>query len=180
MPNTRRSGRNRDTIVDLTSEVSSPPRANTRARKRSADDTSAAASRAPKRTRRPSEADPKVEELDLTNEAPSAEEELLQSQQRATIAAQQAALESSKPLRIGQRQCIICMEPYTNATVTSCGHIYCHECLTQALLAGEKNNDRAVSNCPVCRKQVKRTTKGALVPVSFMTKAAFKGKRAKA
>lgn len=65
------------------------------------------------------------------------------------------------------------MEPYTNATVTSCGHIYCHECLTQALLAGEKNNERGEGNCPVCRKKVKRSAKGALVPVSFMTRAKF-------
>lgn len=112
----------------------------------------------------------------MTEEAPSAEEELLQAQQEKAVAAQQAEQEPSGPQKIGQRQCIICMEAYTNATVTRCGHIYCHECLTQALLAGEKNNDRAGGNCPVCRKPVSRKKAGHMLPLTFMKKSAFKGK----
>jgi hypothetical protein len=115
-----------------------------------------------------------IDELDLT-----ADEALLQSEQQKAIAAQQqSAEEASGPLKIGKRTCIICMEPYTNATVTTCGHIYCHECLTQALKMGERANDRrGAGNCPVCRKPVKRTGKSVqIVPVAFMKKSAFKGK----
>lgn len=133
-----------------------------------------------------------IEVLDLAEEAPSAEEELRQQQQRETIKAQQAAQESEVPQRIGQRQCIICMENYTDASVTSCGmytgqagrardmltvvfagHFFCHECLTQALIAGEKNSDRGGGNCPVCRKALSRKKKGDIIPISFMKKSQF-------
>lgn len=171
----------RASVVDLTNDPSSPPRPTTSTRKRSRDD-SGQDRRSAKRSRRASNSaspkgQPAVEELDLTNEAPSAEEELLQNQQQAAIAAQQSAADPDRPLRVGQRTCIICMEPYTNATVTACGHIYCHECLTQALIAGEKNSERGVGNCPVCRKPVNRKKERQMVPVSFMTREAWKGKR---
>ena len=68
------------------------------------------------------------------------------------------------------------MENFTNITITACGHVYCHECLTQALLAGEKNSDGGKANCPVCRKPVKRTVKHHVIPLQFMKKSAFKGK----
>lgn len=61
-----------------------------------------------------------IEEIDLANEAPSADEELLQAQQQEAIRAQQAVDENG-PQRIGKRQCIICMENYTNCTATVCG-----------------------------------------------------------
>ena len=183
MPTTRRRGQqDGESIVDLTAD-SSPPAQNPesanrrRGRKRSADPPSQG--RAPKRSRRSENAEEKIEELDLTNEAPSAEEELLQTQQQQLLAAQQQASseDSAKgPLRIGKRQCIICMENFTNATIAHCGHIYCHECLTQALVAGEKNSERGVGNCPVCRKPVNRKRPNQMIPVSFMKKGTFKGK----
>lgn len=182
---TRRRQRGTTATVDLTTD-SSPTRdapGEPRSLKRSAEESSSQA-RA-KRTRRSSNANEarsptNIEELDLTNEAPSAEEELRQTQQASAIAAQQAAATSSGPLKIGKRQCIICMEPFTDATITHCGHVYCHECLTQALLAGEKNSERGSGNCPVCRKPVKRTKQGQMVPINFMTRGAFregKGRR---
>jgi hypothetical protein len=61
-----------------------------------------------------------VEEVDLLDEAPSVEEELLQAQQKATIKAQQEEV-AAGPQKIGKRQCIICMENLTNATATACG-----------------------------------------------------------
>ena len=146
-----------------------------RSLKRAAEQQSSSEGRAIKRSR-PFDEDTKVEELDLTNEAPSAEEELLRTQQAAAIAAQQAEDEIKGPLKIGKRQCIICMEAFTNATITHCGHIYCHECLTQALIAGEKNSERGVGNCPVCRKSVSRKKQNQVIPISFMKKSAFKGK----
>lgn len=69
------------------------------------------------------------------------------------------------------------MEPFTNATVTACGHIYCHECLTQALMVGEKNSERGVGTCPVCRKPVSRKKANQVVPMSFMKGAVWKGKK---
>lgn len=114
-----------------------------------------------------------IEELDLTNEGPSADEELLQNQQQQLLATQQAAI---GVLKIGKRTCIICMEAYKNATVTTCGHLYCHECLTQALEAGEKNSEKGVGNCPVCRKALNRKKAMQMIPISFMKKSTFKGK----
>ena len=181
-PTTRRNQRtSRNSVVDLTNDPSSPPRpAAASSRKRSRDDSTQNRT-SNKRSRRASNttiprATTAVEELDLTNEAPSAEEELLRTQQAATIATQQAAAESDRPLRVGQRTCIICMEPYTNATITACGHIYCHECLTQALIAGEKNSERGVGNCPVCRKPVNRKKERQMIPVSFMKREVWRGK----
>ncbi|KAK5122128.1 hypothetical protein LTR85_004374 [Meristemomyces frigidus] len=169
--------RPRGSIVDLTTEVSSPQQPAARAPKslkRTADD--AAEGRSTKRAKRSPQ---HVDEVDMTEEAPSAEEELRQAQQEKIIAAQQTEQENTGPLKIGQRQCIICMENYTNATVTHCGHIYCHECLTQALRAGEKNSDRGVGNCPVCRKPVNRKKGTNMIPLAFMKKSAFKGKARK-
>ncbi|KAI7156622.1 hypothetical protein KC349_g6176 [Hortaea werneckii] len=118
-----------------------------------------------------------IDELDLTNEAPSAEDELRQGQQASAVAAQQADTDdASASLKIGRRQCIICMEPYTNATVTACGHLYCHECLSQALIAGEKNSERATGNCPVCRKPLSRKKATQVIPLSFLKKSAFRAK----
>ncbi|KAK4903500.1 hypothetical protein LTR27_000431 [Elasticomyces elasticus] len=118
-----------------------------------------------------------VESLDLIGSPTtiSAEAKVQAQQQQDMIAQQQSS--SDQPQRIGKRTCIICMEPYTNATITSCGHIYCHECLTMALKAGEKNSERGMGNCPVCRKSVSRKKAGGMVAVSFMTKKGWgKGK----
>ena len=171
--------RQRSSFVDLTTGPSSPPqppptRGVPRSLKRSAQD--AEEDRSTKRTRGTTH---HIDELDLTEEAPSAEEELQRAEQEKAIAAQQAEPENTGPLKIGQRQCIICMENYTNATVTVCGHIYCHECLTQALIAGEKNNDRGVGNCPVCRKPLNRKKANQIIPLAFMKKSAFRGKAKK-
>lgn len=176
-----RRNANHNSYVDLTNDASPPGQSSRSPRqpislKRSAEGSSQGRSK--KRTKRTAEDKANIEELDLTNEAPSAEEELLQNQQKEAIKAQQASDDNdpSGPLKIGKRQCIICMENFTNATITSCGHIYCHECLTQALIAGEKNSDRGVGNCPVCRKPVQRKKDKQVIPIAFMKKSAFKGK----
>lgn len=177
-----RRGGNGDGVVDLTGD-SSPPAITSgsrqpKGRKRAA--SGASNSKSNKRRKGHTQPNPTaedeadIEQLDLTNEAPSAEEEIAAAQSAATILAQQPT--STGPLKIGQMQCIICMEPFTNATITHCGHIYCHECLTQALLAGEKNSDSGKANCPVCRKDVKRKAKTNVIPVAFMKRSAFKGK----
>ncbi|KAK4554369.1 hypothetical protein LTR86_008577 [Recurvomyces mirabilis] len=186
----------RESIVDLTADPSSPQQAvPPRPTKRSAENQAPAAasssnSHRAKRQRpsttttsasaaasRSQAQDEPIEELDLTQSPISA---MRAAEQARAIAAQQAS-EPSGPLRIGQRQCIICMEAYTNATVTPCGHIYCHECLDQALKQGEKNSDRHVGTCPVCRQEIHRDDKkkrkgGKPVAIAFMKKSAFRSK----
>ncbi|KAI1001796.1 hypothetical protein K3495_g6405 [Podosphaera aphanis] len=53
--------------------------------------------------------------------------------------------DAAKPIKLAEFQCIICMDSPTNLTVTHCGHLFCSECLHQALFAGDKKC------CPVCR-----------------------------
>lgn len=174
MPRARE--RTRDEFVDLTS---SPARLATTRQTASVKRTAEIPTRddISKRRRTVHSPNTPIEELDLTNEAPSAEEELAQTQQAQLLLAQQPS-DPSGPLKIGQRTCIICMESFTNATITSCGHMYCHECLTQALIAGEKASEKGVGNCPVCRKPVRRNAKGnQIIPIAFMRKSAFRGKR---
>ena len=180
-PRTRRQW-DGDGIVDLTNDASSPgdSSSNTRqpkSRKRAADEAKREqSSKRRKGTSSSIKAEAEIEHLDLTNEAPSAEEELAAAQTAAAVLAQQSSTSATGPLKIGQMQCIICMESFTNATITHCGHIYCHECLTQALNAGEKNSESGKANCPVCRKQVTRKNKNQVIPLLFMKKSHSKGK----
>lgn len=126
MPATTRNTR-RHSIVDLTDTPDT--NAHPLRRKRESDtDTDEGGGGGPSRkrgrrtTRGPRDVD--YEEIDLAdeNEKPSAEEELLQAQQKATIRQQQAEV-AAGPQRLGKLQCIICMEGYTDATATSCGTI---------------------------------------------------------
>jgi hypothetical protein len=59
--------------------------------------------------------------------------------------------------------------------ISNPGHFYCHECLIQALLAGEKNSDRGIGTCPVCRKPLSRNSrkKYDIIPIAFMKKSQF-------
>ncbi|KAK4984142.1 hypothetical protein LTR50_006779 [Elasticomyces elasticus] len=106
----------------------------------------------------------RIEEIDLVSDGST--EALLQKQREAAIKAQHE--ESKKPLRLNDLTCIICMETYTNLTATHCGHIFCHECLTQAILAGEKSSDKASGSCPVCRKPISRKGKNHMIPLALM------------
>lgn len=55
-------------------------------------------------------------------------------------------------------------------SLTIIGHVFCHECLTQALIAGEKTPERRTGSCPVCRKPLKRSKAGNIIPLNLMTK----------
>ncbi|KAM3423372.1 hypothetical protein BST61_g806 [Cercospora zeina] len=162
----RRPRARRSSVVDLT-EASPPAPARQTKRKRSTDATASASDDRSKRRRVPGK---DVEEIDLANEAPSAEEELLQTQQQDAIRAQQQATDDAQPQKIGRRQCIICLENFTNCTATACGHFFCHECLHQALVAAARTNDRGHGSCPVCRKSLSHKKKTDMIPISFMTK----------
>ncbi|KAK1061916.1 hypothetical protein LTR74_010708 [Friedmanniomyces endolithicus] len=115
----------------------------------------------------PHPTDQPIETLDLTGAAPPP---------RPTTT---PTPNSQTPPRISALTCIICMEPYTNATTTACGHIYCHECLTTALKTGERNSESGVGSCPVCRKGVSRRKAGGMVLVNFLTRGGWIGGRGK-
>ena len=58
------------------------------------------------------------------------------------------------------------------------GHLFCHSCLMEALIAGENQGSepgKGPSKCPVCRKKVKRPgsskrNTGQVVPLEVMVK----------
>lgn len=56
------------------------------------------------------------------DEAPSAEAELFQAQQADALKMQETNKEDDV-VKIGKRNCIICLENYTNATTASCGKL---------------------------------------------------------
>ena len=61
-----------------------------------------------------------VEEVDLRNvDDDNGLTKLLEKQRVAAVKAQQE--QANKPLKLSSLQCIICMEPMTNVTVTHCG-----------------------------------------------------------
>ncbi|KAK3113032.1 hypothetical protein LTR53_010089 [Teratosphaeriaceae sp. CCFEE 6253] len=181
-------------VVDLTNQPTSPPtamsggrgsdrsrgvkrraEANSSAHASSSADTNSHAHKRPRASlpiHHHREESP-IESVDLTGS-----QALLASEHHKAILTQQqdtaAAAVDDQPQRIGRRTCIICMEPYTAAAVTPCGHIYCHECLVLALKTGERNSGTAVGNCPVCRKGVRRkVAKGGIVEVKFLTRKGF-------
>lgn len=59
--------------------------------------------------------------------------------------------------KLGDIECPICFDEITNATTTSCGHIFCLECLQQSIsssTARGQTRRRGVGLCPLCRKHV--------------------------
>ena len=112
-----------DGFVDLTAES---PAVSPWSRKRKAP---AAASNSTKRRRnsnsnsldnRIKDENSQVEEVDLRDvDDDNGLSKLLEKQRVAAVKAQQE--EANKPLKLSSLQCIICMEPMTNVTVTHCG-----------------------------------------------------------
>ncbi|KAF2225814.1 hypothetical protein BDZ85DRAFT_294255 [Elsinoe ampelina] len=121
----------------------------------------------PKKIRQNSE---DLEEINLTSDDPM---EAVLEQERQELVKSQQKDDEDGPKPFGKMSCIICMDTFTDVTATACGHIFCHECLSQALHASEKN-DRGVGSCPVCRKQLKRTTKNHIIPLALMTRKTFR------
>ncbi|KAF1927684.1 uncharacterized protein M421DRAFT_64535 [Didymella exigua CBS 183.55] len=64
--------------------------------------------------------------------------------------------------------CVICMDRPTDITATACGHLFCHTCLMEALIAGENRTGPGEvkrSQCPVCRKNISRTKATDVIPL---------------
>ncbi|KAI8916989.1 SNF2 family N-terminal domain-containing protein, partial [Powellomyces hirtus] len=47
------------------------------------------------------------------------------------------------------QECVICLDAMTEAVITTCGHLFCKECLTAALTS--PNQMEGQRNCPSCR-----------------------------
>ncbi|MCJ1401033.1 SUMO-targeted ubiquitin ligase complex subunit slx8 [Xylographa trunciseda] len=134
-----------------------------------------------------------IDEVDLTKVDDDLGFQKLQEEQRLRQKEQQQAEsirslheQSKKPIRISDLQCVVCMDNMTNITATYCGHLFCHTCLMEALIAGENQGPdigKGPSRCPVCRKKVVRPREGKdmnqLIPLELklLTKSAVaKGK----
>lgn len=87
--------------------------------------------------------------------------------------------------------CVICMDPPVNWTATKCGichvsvieallieagHVFCYDCLMQALIAKEHDSrishGRSVGACPTCRTPIDRNKPGEVIPMLFQVSGA--------
>jgi hypothetical protein len=129
MPATTRTGARRASIVDLTS---SPTQSRPTKRKRSAPHADEGQNRLRKVARttaspsrnRPSvppkeEAD--VEVVDLADVENDEQYQDLQAKRAAELSKKQALDEATRPVKLAQFNCIICMDQPTDLTVTHCG-----------------------------------------------------------
>lgn len=165
-------------FVDLTSDPPSPPRQTRRTGKRShrtsAEPAAGPSSKRIKRNdgvsvdRGTGTATPQVEieEIDLSDDKVTLQE-ALRKQRAEAVKAQEKPDE--KPLRLSNLQCVICLEQPTDMTATSCGHLYCHTCLMESLIAGEnlsaQGGETKKSTCPICRKFISRGKASDIIPL---------------
>ncbi|KAF8854833.1 hypothetical protein BDZ45DRAFT_676657 [Acephala macrosclerotiorum] len=132
--------------IDLT--ASSPPRPGLAlSRKRRADTPGEERPSKASKTVLPADSDdvPLVDLVDV-NSQKELEEKKARDKAEAIKKANQD--EATKPVKLAEFKCIICMDDPTDLTVTHCGHLFCSECLHQALHAGERKC------CPVCRNPI--------------------------
>lgn len=175
-------------FVDLTADAPSHPDMPTLTRKRRASGAGREIpeSPPPRNGKRPKlentgmgRGKEEVEHLDLVDiDGDEGLSKVLEQQSAARIKEQQGP-QGDVPIKLSNVQCIICMEPMTDMSVTHCGkspfdatslinllnetspstgHIFCHTCIMEALIAGENQGEpgKGTSKCPVCRKKVAR------------------------
>ncbi|KAF1939258.1 hypothetical protein EJ02DRAFT_352662 [Clathrospora elynae] len=169
-PSSQRPARLANGYVDLTGTPDSPPQR----RKRQSPTPGPSAKRQKQEhgtataTQQESAKPVKVEEVDLTGDKISVQE-TLQKQREEAVKAQ------PKPEEIittfNTFNCVICMDNPTDLTATACGHLFCHTCLMEALIAGENRTgpgEAKRSQCPVCRKVISRTKITDIIPLMLM------------
>ena len=61
---------------------------------------------------------------------------------------------------LADASCVICMEPFTEPTITPCHHVYCKKCIETSLISKRR--------CPMCRAPV---TKESLIEISCVEQA---------
>jgi hypothetical protein len=137
MPRSHRSAA--ANTVDLT-QSPNVPTTQSRTRKRNSSSDGGASGSARKRARRAVVVD---EDDVFEEEAPSADAELLQAQQAEALEMQKTNKEDAV-VKIGKRNCIICLENYTNATTAICGKH--HGIAIHLLNPNTDNNFQATSS----------------------------------
>ncbi|KAF1918275.1 hypothetical protein BDU57DRAFT_446410 [Ampelomyces quisqualis] len=138
MPPTTRAARLPTGYVDLTATPDSPPH-----RRKTQSPTPG-----PSAKRR---------KLDLTDD-----------KQRPHASTNALTKPDDKPTTFNTFNCVICMDMPTDLTATACGHLFCHTCLMEALIAGENRSvpgDPRRSQCPVCRKFINRNKPTDIIPL---------------
>ncbi|KAF2502384.1 hypothetical protein BU16DRAFT_532745 [Lophium mytilinum] len=155
-PNPRRAPK-RNTTLHSSPELNEGPSTK---RQRRNDTTS---------SRIPATRDSPIEEIDLVDDDKTVLQNALQKQRMEQVKAQERPAE--KPLKMSNLTCVICMDTPTDITATSCGHLFCHTCLMEALIAGENRSgvpEPRRSQCPVCRKLINRTKTTDIIPLLMM------------
>ncbi|KAF3048434.1 SUMO-targeted ubiquitin ligase complex subunit slx8 [Didymella keratinophila] len=151
--------------VDLT-EPDSPPRR----RKRESPTPGPSAKRLKREDGNPAESsnskspDAKIEQVDLSQDDDVLD--VLKKQREDAIKAQAKPVETVTTFQ--SFNCVICMDRPTDITATACGHLFCHTCLMEALIAGENRagpGEAKRSQCPVCRKNISRTRATDVIPL---------------
>ncbi|KAL2851509.1 hypothetical protein BJY01DRAFT_117057 [Aspergillus pseudoustus] len=100
--------------------------------------------------------------IDLTDvDGHSAIAKVLAKQREDAVTAQQPDNDTgSARTKLTGYKCPVCMDTPTDATTTVCGHLFCHQCIVEALKIGEERADNAGKTargtCPVCRKPLAR------------------------
>lgn len=60
--------------------------------------------------------------------------------------------------KLSEAECPICFDSIASATTTSCGHLFCLECLQKSISAsaarGQTRRAKGVGLCPMCRESV--------------------------
>lgn len=106
----------------------------------------------------------KIEEIDLSQDDDVLD--VLKKQREEAIKAQ--ARPEETVTAFNTFNCVICMDRPTDITATACGHLFCHTCLMEALIAGENRagpGEPKRSQCPVCRKNISRTKATDIIPL---------------
>ncbi|KAH8722603.1 hypothetical protein GQ44DRAFT_741588 [Phaeosphaeriaceae sp. PMI808] len=161
-PQASRPARLPNGYVDLTSTPDLPPQT----RKRESPTPGPSAKRQRRESGNAATAQPiTVEEVDLTEDKTPIQQAL---QKQREAAARSQTKPEEKPTTFNTFTCVICMDIPTDLTATACGHLFCHTCLNEALIAGENRagpGEQKRSQCPVCRKFINRSKTTDIIPL---------------
>lgn len=139
-------------------------------------------------------ASPKMQPIDLTKiEDNQALTDLVAKEQQALIASQKQVLPTNSTMTpLAEYKCAICMDTPTDVTTTTCGHMFCHQCIIDSLrwseiqLAETQRPPRNKGLCPVCRshldtKDVANSKNLVVLNIKKLSRAEYdKMKKAKA
>jgi len=113
-----------------------------------------------------------LDDVDSRDDSAAESMRVTLAKQREQAVLAQARTEGDKPITLKTMTCVVCMDTPTDLTAGACGHVFCHTCLMDALIAGE-NRSRASyeprkSQCPVCRKHLNRAKTSDVIPMLLM------------